>query len=128
MKSVTTFLVDVYDAKGNSVSIIHPPPADTFHDNFCVHVAEGKNRKVLMGFQLKSKTPLSTIKSKLMAYLTEHELYVWLHTSSFAHEVHTAFLGYFRNENLRTANLHDLNNEIKAALTHFWIQSSWNAH
>ena len=53
------------DTKGEEFSLKAPPNKDKFAESFMITQVDGKDRKVLLGFQMWSKTPFSKIKSNI---------------------------------------------------------------
>jgi fructose-1,6-bisphosphatase len=62
--------VVVQDTKGNLIVVGQPIDGATFfQDNFGVQTVEGKDRKVMLGFVLETRTSMSTLKWRMWDYL-----------------------------------------------------------
>ena len=73
--------------------------SDDFQKAFKVDHVEGKNRKVLLGFKLRSVTPLYEIKQKLMkSYLIPHGLYMKEHHGGFNNGLKTYSYGFLKHD------------------------------
>jgi hypothetical protein len=90
--------LSVSDTQDNPSTTDHPPDGAAFKNNFCVEVVEGKARKILLGFKLKTQTPMSTLKQRMFDYLQEHKRFSRVHHGGFAHGIHSTYLGYLIEE------------------------------
>jgi hypothetical protein len=113
----------VEDTKLKNVDITKPIAADTFQERFSVETIEGKSRMVLLGFRLRTATPLSTLKDRMFEYLSKHQIFIRIHHGGFTNGLKRAFLGYLIKEHPSTANCNELLARINHDLTNFWKKS-----
>ena len=111
----------VSDTQGGDVDFTNPIPEEGFKERFAVDIAEGKKQKlVILGFHMTTKTPLSTLKKDMFEYLKSHGIFVRPHAGGFANGVKNTYLGYIGKENPATANTQDIIHKIAQAITNFW--------
>jgi hypothetical protein len=120
MAVVAEHAVKALDIAGIEVSVDKPPPGDDFAKRFCVETFEGRHRKVMMGFKLETKTPLSTLKYRMMQFLNDRNIFIRIHTGGFAHGVKTNFLGFLQGEHPKTANAAELAQNVKTAVMEYF--------
>jgi hypothetical protein len=112
------------DATQEIVSADQPPDGTTFQERFRVETVTGKNRKVVMGFGLETKTAISTLKYRMMDYLSSHKVFLRVHTGGFEYGVRTAFLGFIVDENPDTADIALIESDLAESLQHYWMNST----
>jgi hypothetical protein len=117
--------VVVRDTKGNRVVVGQPIDGATFQDNFGVQTVEGKDRKVMLGFVLETRNPMSTLKWRMMDYLKEKKLFLRVHSGGFANGLRTSFLGFMKDENPATADVSALKHKILNSMTEMWLHTDW---
>ena len=105
---------------------------EEFKNAFCVETIEGKSPKVLLGFKLKTMTPLSTLKHRIMrSHLIPNDLYLKEHHGGFDHGVKRYTYGFLKDEHPEHPNHHDLYNRFIQLMTDAWThlpkdeQSRW---
>ena len=73
--------------------------SDDFKKAFKVDHVEGKTRKVVLGFKLRSMTPLYQIKQRLLkSYLIPHGLFMKEHHGGFSNGIKTYSYGFLKHD------------------------------
>lgn len=103
MTAVAGHPVQIRDVKRNLVTASNPPNNATFKANFSVETVKGKNWKVMPGFHMATKAPMSTMR--MIAYLQKQQLYLRMQTSRFENNLHIVFTSYLVEENANTADI-----------------------
>jgi hypothetical protein len=78
-------------------------------------VERGRTRKMVMGFYMQSCLNMNDIKSAIGIHWLQHNrIYLRPQRMSFAHGTDLFLIGYLAKEHPLTANMHDLENDIRA--------------
>ena len=64
--------VIITDIQDGMVTLDNIPEDDEFKHKFSVEMVDAKTRKMLLGFKLKTPTPLSVLKHRMFDYLREN--------------------------------------------------------
>ena len=120
MADAADFPIEIRDIKNNSVTDLNLPEGETFRNNFSVEFVEAKKRKILLGFKLKSQTPMSVLKHRMFAFLRGNKLFLRIHTGGYQHGVNSILLGYLCEENPATANTQKWIEVIQQELNAVW--------
>ena len=77
-------------------------------------VERGRTRKVVLGFYMQSRRNMNDIKSAIgIQWLQHNKIYLRPQRMSFTHGTDLFLIGYLAKEHPLTANMHDLENNIR---------------
>ena len=113
--------IAVFDIHGKPVDVAALPAKTEFEKAFGVESISGKNRKVALGFKLRTSTWLSWIKSRLMqSFLQPNGLYLRIQTGGFAAGIAQDYIGFWLKEYPTHADLPILTTALMADIKEYW--------
>jgi hypothetical protein len=113
--------IAVFDIHGKPVNPASLPGKEAFEKAFGVESISGKNRKIALGFKLRTSTWLSGLKSRLMqSFLQPKGLYLRIQTGGFASGIAQDYVGFWMKEYPTHADIPVLTTVLMADVDVYW--------
>jgi len=114
--------IEVFDIHGSAVTAATLPSGKAEFDKaFGVESIEGKNRKVALGFKLRTSTWLSWLKSRLMkSFLQPKGLFLRIQTGGFSAGVAQDYVGFWMQQYPTHADIPVLTTVLMTDVEDYW--------
>ena len=113
--------IAVFDIHGKPVNPASLPGKEAFQKAFGVKSIPDMNRKLALGFKLRTSTWLSWFKSRLMqSFLQPKGLYLRIQTGGFASGIAQDYVGFWMKEFPTHADLPVLTTVLMADVEDYW--------
>lgn len=118
--------VSFYDIKGDLVNVNIPLEGDEFRDHFGVEIVGKQQDRCLLGFTMESATPVSTIKKRMMSYLSDNKIFLRVHTTGFRDGIHNQTIGFLFRDHPELMNKDMWLTQFQEMSEKAWRNDTWD--